>query len=121
MTLEMNSDSNTVVTANGLLRTFLFILSFVVTMNAMAIIKPVSVKLQYNSSDIVYAYSKVKNVTTELSRVRGNDQILHAWYIQAESLALEVDVTPQVPRIAGRQCHRDNVEHILWKITTVEQ
>ena len=27
------------------------------------------------------------------------------------SLAAEVNVVPQVPRITGRQCHRDNVEH----------
>ena len=48
----------------------------------------------------------------ELSKIRSNDGILHGWYVQAEMLASEVDVTPQVPRIAGRQCHRENVEHV---------
>ena len=111
---DMNWDGNTVVTANGLLkmfRSFVFILSFVVTMNAMAIIKPVSIKLQYRASDIVYAYNKIKDVTDELSKIRSSDDILHSWYVQAETLASEVDVVPQVPRIAGRQCHRENVEH----------
>lgn len=40
---DMNWDGSTVVSANGLLkmfRSFVFILSFIVTMNAMAIIKP---------------------------------------------------------------------------------
>ena len=52
----MNWDSSTVVSANGLLKmlcSFVFILSFIVTMNAMGIIKPVSIKLQYRTSDII--------------------------------------------------------------------
>ena len=77
-------------------------------MNAMAIIKPVSIKLQCRTSDIVYAYSKVKDVISELSKTRSSDQIIH---IQSETLAAEVNVVPQVPQITGRQCHRDNVEH----------
>ena len=80
-------------------------------MNAIAIIKPVSIKLQYKTSDIVYAYNKIKDVTDELNKVRSSDAILHSWYVQAETLASEVDVAPQVPRITGRQCHRENVEH----------
>ena len=90
---------------------FVFILSFIVIMNAMAIIKPVSIKLQCRTSDIVYAYSKVKDVISELSKIHSSDQIIHSWYIQSETLAAEVNVVPQVPRITGRQCYHDNVEH----------
>ena len=46
---NMDWDSNTVIAANGFLRvytTFSFIVSFIVAMNAMAIIKPISIKLQ---------------------------------------------------------------------------
>ena len=49
---QMNWDSKTVIEANGLLKmytTFQFIITFVATMNVMAIIKPVSVKLQKRS------------------------------------------------------------------------
>ena len=45
---DMNWDSSTVVAANGLLKMytfFSFIISFTVAMNAMAIIKPISIKL----------------------------------------------------------------------------
>ena len=111
---DMNWDSNTIVSANGLLKmfqSFVFILSFVVTMNAMAIIKPVSIKLQHRTSDIVYAYGKIKDIIDELSSIRSDDAILHGWFVQAETLASEVDVVPQVPRTTGRQIHRDNVEH----------
>ena len=61
----MDWDSDTVVKANGLLKmytTFQFIVVFVVTMNAMAVIKPVSVKLQKRSIDIVSAYNEVSSV-----------------------------------------------------------
>ena len=102
----MNWDSNTVVAANGFLKmytSFSFIVSFIAAMNAMAIIKPISIKLQSKYYDIVKAY--------ELINLRGCDEMLHAWYVQAEDLAKDLNVTPQVPRTAGRQCHRENVEH----------
>ena len=90
--------------------TFQFVLTFVVTMNAMAIIKPISIKLQ-RSIDIVSAYHKVDDVATELLSARTSDCILHQWYSQAESLAAEVNVVPAAPRTVGRQRHRENVEH----------
>ena len=111
---EMNWDGKTIIAANGLFKmfqSFSFITSFVVTMNAMAVIKPVSIKLQYRASDIVYAYSKVKDVIDELGDIRKDDKIIHSWYVQSEAVAAEVNVVPEVPWIASRQCHRDNVEH----------
>ncbi len=47
---DMNWDSKTIVTANGLLKSynnFNFIYSFITTMNCMSVIKPLSIKLQY--------------------------------------------------------------------------
>ena len=46
---EMNWDNKTTVAANGLSKMChsFFIVSFVVTTNAMSIIKPITVKLQY--------------------------------------------------------------------------
>lgn len=52
----------------------------------------------------MYAYTKIKDVTDELSGMPCSDE-------QAETLASEVDVTPQVPWTTGQQCHRENVEH----------
>ena len=111
---DMNWDRKTVVAANGLLKmhcSFTFIVSFIVTMNAMSIIKPISVKLQNKSSDIVKAYMDITEVINELSSVRESEDMLHSWYEQAESLAQEVGVIPQVPRVTSRQIHRDNTEH----------
>ncbi len=61
----------------------------------MFIIKPVSVKLQYTSYDIVKAYNKVEEVVKELQAVRTEESVLHSWYSQAESLASKVDVVPR--------------------------
>ena len=111
---EMNWDNKTIVSANGLSKmyhSFSFIISFVSTMNAMSIIKPISVKLQCRSYDIVKAYNEVKDVIEELRTLRRSDSMLHSWYIQAESLARKVGVVPCVPRTAAYQQHRDNVEH----------
>ena len=111
---DMNWDTKTIVAANGLSKmyhSFNFIVSFISASNALSIIKPISVKLQNRSYDIVKAYNKVKDVIRELHTLRGSDTILHSWYVQAESLAGKVNIVPQVPRTATRQQHRDNVEH----------
>lgn len=110
----MDWDSNTVVTANGLHKTystFNFIYSFIVTMHCMSVIKPLSIKLQYRANDIAYAYSKIQDVIKELEALRTNDSVLHDWYVQAESIAADIDVEPDVPRTVSRQLGRDNVEH----------
>ena len=80
-------------------------------MNAMSIIKPISVKLQKKSSEIVKAYMDITEVINELSSVRESEDMFHSWYEQAESLAQEVGVIPEVPRVTSRQIHRDNTEH----------
>ena len=52
----MNWGNETIVSANGLSKmyhSFSFIISFVSTVNDMSIIKPISVKLQCRSYDIV--------------------------------------------------------------------
>lgn len=85
-------------------------------MNVMSFIKPISVKLQRRSIDIVNAYQEVEGVIDALSAARESEENLHAWYLQAEQLAAEVDVVPSTPRTAARQGHRENVEH-----STVEE
>ncbi len=75
---EMNWDCKTVVAANELLkmfRSFTFS-STLVIMNTMAIVRPLSIKLQYRTSDIVYAFSEVHKVISELDSVRKDDKII---------------------------------------------
>ena len=116
---NMDWDSSTIVTANGLLKAFSGFNSFIVTMNCMSVIKPLSIKLQYRTNDIIYAYSKIKDVIRELKSIRADDQLLHTWYEQAASLA--VDVEPTVPRTVGQQLGRENVEYTLQLMSTIEE
>ncbi len=74
----------------------------------MSVIKPSSIKLQYRTNDVVYAYSKIKDVIEELKLIRANEELLHLWYEQAKSRSIGVE--PQVPRIVGRQLGRDTVQ-----------
>ena len=68
----MNWDTKTIMSAGGLLKmdlSFPFIVSFIVIMNSMSIIKPISIKLQKRCTDIVKAYMNVKDVLNELRAV----------------------------------------------------
>ena len=52
---DMSWDSKTIVAANWLSKlyhSFTFITSFIITMNAMSVIRPISVKLQHRSYDM---------------------------------------------------------------------
>ena len=77
----MNWGTKTIVSANGLLKmyfSFLLIVSFIVTMNSMSIIKPISIKLQKRCTDIVKAYMDVKDVLNELRAIRQSEEMLHS-------------------------------------------
>ena len=66
-------DRETLTKANGLmyaLTNFEFIVALECTMKCMSIIKPVSVKLQKRSNDIVKAHNHVKGVKMELLNTR---------------------------------------------------
>ncbi len=63
-------------------------------MNCMSVIKPLSIKLQYRTNDVVYAYSKIKDVIEELKLIRANEELLHLWYEQAKSQAGSIGAEP---------------------------
>ena len=120
---NMDWDSNTVIAANGFLRvytTFSFIVSFIVAMNAMAIIKPISIKLQSVYYDIVKAYTEVIAVIDELAKFRDNDAMLHSWYVQAEKFAEELDVAPQSLELLVGSVIVTMWSTIQWRNTTGE-
>ena len=111
---DMSWDSKTIVAANGLSKmyhSFTFLLSLLTTMNAMSVIRPISVKLQHRSYDIVQAYNEVKGIIEELCKLYSSDAVLHSWYSQAKDLADSIGVVSEVPRTVGHQQHRDNAEH----------
>ena len=85
-------------------------------MNAMSIIKPISIKLQFRYYDIIKAYKEVKDIIMELKALLASDTMLHSLYEQSVMVADELDVVPSVHRTTGRQRHRENPEY-----STVEE
>ena len=112
-----------IVSANGLLKMYLsfpFIISFIVTMNSMSIIKPISIKLQKRCTDIVKSYIDVKDVLHELRAVRQSEEMLHSWFVQAEAIAFKVGVVSEVS-----ECLLDKPSQTMWNIvlwkSTIEE
>ena len=64
----------------------------------MSVIRPISVKLQHRSYDIVQAYNEVKGVIEEICKLHSSDAMLHSWYSQAKDLADIIGVVSEVPR-----------------------
>ena len=82
-------------------------------MNVMSVIKPISIKLQKRSLDIVGAYDEVRSLTSELLSLRSNE-----WYTQA--IAASVNVVPTTPRMTGHQ-QEQMLNMQQQKSTTEEQ
>ena len=81
-------------------------------MKTLAVIKPVSIKLQKKSNDIVKAYNMIAETEKELGQMRNNaDTVFKAWYENAVALGSDLGTEPSVPRTASRQRHRDNTPH----------
>ena len=78
----------------------------------MAVIKPLSIKLQKCTNDVVKEYGMVTEVRRELDEVRETvEDSFHRIYEQCAQMAEHVGVEPSVPRTNGRQAHRSNQPH----------
>ncbi|KAG7158764.1 52 kDa repressor of the inhibitor of the protein kinase-like 4, partial [Homarus americanus] len=87
-----------------------FIVSLVITNNALGYLKGVTTSLQAEAKDIVEASSEVNYLKAALQDVRNNmDDHYTVWFCQAEQLCEAVGITPSMPRRCKRQQHRDNM------------
>ena len=102
-----NWDRETVQKANSCYHTccsFQFLVSLIVGMKTLAVIKPVSIKLQKKSNDIVKAYNMIAETEKELRQMRNNaDTVFKTWYENAVALGSDLGTEPSVPRTASRQ------------------
>ena len=88
---------------------FSFVITLVSTHHVMAYSKAFCVGLQGRAIDIVRAQKCVDLVQKSLQNVRDKmDDFSATWYEEACKLAEDVDVTPSIPRNAGRMQHRPN-------------
>ena len=81
-------------------------------MKTLTVIKPVSIKLQKESNDIVKAYNMIAETEKELRQIRNNaNTVFMAWYANAIDLGSDLGTEPSIPRTASRQRHRENTPH----------
>lgn len=110
-----NWDRETLQKANGFYHTccsFQFLIALIVTMKTLAVIKPISIKLQKKSNDIVKAYCMITETEKELNEKRDEaEAVFKRWYSNAVELSSDLDTEPSVPRTVSRQQHRANAPH----------
>ena len=110
--LSFTWDRETKTKAQGLLanlKTFGFIFTFLITKNSLGTLKPTAAKLRKKDQDVFQAYSIVDDTIKAVARVRSNiKEECHEWFEDAPRLADKIGATVSVPRITGRQEHRNN-------------
>ncbi|KAG7177024.1 putative 52 kDa repressor of the inhibitor of the protein kinase-like 17 [Homarus americanus] len=86
-----------------------FIVSLVITNNAIDYLKGVTTSHQAQAKDIVEANREVNGMKAALQDPRNNrDDHYTKWFRQAEQVCAAVGVTPSMSRLCKRQRHRDN-------------
>ena len=113
--MPWNWDRESIQKANGCYHTccsFQFLASLIVGMKILAVLKPVSIKLQKKYNDTLKAYNMIAETEKELRQMRNNaDTIFKAWYANAVALASDLGTEPIIQRTTLRQLHRENTPH----------
>ena len=110
-------DGDTITKTNGYLyqlQSPSFLVCFKILLEILQCLKGLTVKLQMQASDVMYAYEPVQSVLSILEKMRDNC-VQEFNRIFAESLKLGQDLHGEDfeltrPRIARRQSHRNNTE-----------
>ncbi|EDO42390.1 predicted protein [Nematostella vectensis] len=79
------------------------------TRHILALTKPLTVKLQSKAMDILKAKEELALLISVLTEMSNDiDATHHELYQDAVTIARQVDVQPDMPRVAQRQTHRPN-------------
>ncbi|XP_048576913.1 52 kDa repressor of the inhibitor of the protein kinase-like isoform X2 [Nematostella vectensis] len=88
---------------------FSFIVAIVIVRHILALTKPLTVKLQSKAMDILKAKEELALLISVLTEMSNDiDATHHELYQDAVTIARQVDVQPDKPRVAQRQTHRPN-------------
>lgn len=105
-------DAESRTKAQGLLTTiesFAFIVTFLIAKNCLESVKPVAKLLQSSDLDCYEAHGIIQQSITELKSMRTDiETTFKDWYADAVKLCEDVHGTVAMPRITGRQRHREN-------------
>ena len=87
-----------------------FVSALVITNECLQYLRGLTTSLQEEAKDIVQAVSEIKTLPSSHKQVRGNVDSYHSRWLQTVSkMCNEVETTPSVPRICGRQRHRASI------------
>ena len=114
---DWNWDGDTLVKVNGFihqLESSSFLLAFKILLECLTYLRGITIKLQMQAIDVLYAYGEVTNVISLLKRLRENATSTFS-KIFKETLELGkslhgADYELQKPRTNARQVHRSNVD-----------
>ncbi|EDO27644.1 predicted protein [Nematostella vectensis] len=88
---------------------FSFIVAIVIVRHILALTKQLTVKLQSKAMDILKAKEELALLISVLTEMSNDiDARHHELYQDAVTIARQVDVQPDMPRVAQRQTHRPN-------------
>ena len=85
-----------------------------VTKNSLGTLKAIAAKLQKKDQDVFQAYSMIDDTIKAVAcRERSNiEEECYEWFEDASRLADKIGATVAVPRITGRQEHRNNAPSV---------
>lgn len=110
-TSTFNTES--ITKANGLFHAVLqsdFIMSMIVCREILSYTRGLTVKLQGKCVELNQAYKDVQLVKETLDHIRSRIESYHRkWFDTAKEIATKLNTEIKMPRLCGRQQHRENV------------
>ena len=113
---DWNWDAETLMKANGFihqLESSAFLVCFKILLECLTHLRGLTLKLQMQAVDVLYAYSQVDSAVSSLKRMRENaTSTFHTIFVEATKLGKDLhgdDFELKQPRTTHRQVHRDNV------------
>ena len=106
-TLKADHDDKAAQCMNAILR-FEFIVSLVVAEHILSSTVAITNYLQKPDIDLTEAMTEARVVIKRLSDEREDELVWETLFARARDMALEHDIQPCIPRLAGRQRHRAN-------------
>ena len=112
---DWNWDRETITKANGFLfqlQSSSFLLSLQILLQVLQVLRELTVKLQMQAIDVVYAYEMVNNVVSTIKALRQDPTIeFKKQFIQASKLGKQLhgdEFELRRPRLSGHQAHHSN-------------
>jgi len=110
-------DGETITKANGFLyqlQSSVFIICFAILLEVLTTFRGLTMKLQMEAIDVIYAYKEVDEITRSLNSMRTNSvSEFHKVYMRAVRISTSLHgdgFSFTKPRVVGRQIHRNNVQ-----------